>query len=127
MEFIEFLLQMLMAWAVAHLVLSLVRVWMQRRFEAKMGPALQVLRALETEKLIPLTIEVANNMYLCYNSMTMDFVCQGRNLEEIADNFAKRYPEKEAALHRGDDAVLEQLKQQLRAHHENIRSIGSPP
>lgn len=42
---------------------------------------------------IPLQCEQGdNNMIYCYDNNTNDFVCQGKDIEEIKSNFKARYP-----------------------------------
>ena len=72
-----------------------------------------VVRDLDQEQLIPLTVEVDQNQYFCYNSITKAFVCQGHSLKEIIDRFKQRYPEKAAAIYDGDETAVRVLKSQL--------------
>jgi hypothetical protein len=82
-----------------------------------------VVRDLDQERLIPLTVEVDQNQYFCYNSITKAFVCQGQNLKEIIDKFNRRYPEKSAAIYDGDETAVRTLKSQLKDLDENRSSI----
>jgi hypothetical protein len=75
--------------------------------------ALKTLEKLENETLIILEVESVNNQFLCYNHFTKDFVCTGQNLVEIIKNFKQRYPDKDAAIARGDPAALAVLKKQF--------------
>lgn len=84
-----------------------------------------IARDLDQERLIPLTVEVDNNQYFCYNSITQDFVCQGSNLKEIVERFKLRYPDKSAAIYNGDEAAVRLLKQQMKDLSENFNSIRS--
>ena len=88
--------------------------------------ASKIIIDLHKEQLIPLSIEVDGDQYLCYNSLTNDFVCQGANLNEIVDRFCARFPDKEAALAKGDDAVITALKLQIKDLRENSSGIRSP-
>ena len=79
-------------------------------------------QALDEERLIALTVEQENNQYFCYNSVTNDFVCQGRDLKEIKERFRARYPNKDAAIYNGDETAVATLKSQLKdlkAKNEN--------
>ena len=88
-------------------------VWV-RRIEHQQDQGFEQLRRnLDSEKLIPLTVELFGDQFLCYNSITQDFVCQGRDFAEIKQKFLQRFPDKSAAIHRGDDHVLDLLKQQI--------------
>jgi len=75
--------------------------------------ALKTLEKLENETLIILEVESVDNEFLCYNHFTKDFVCTGQNLVEIIKNFNQRYPDKNAAIARGDPAALAVLKKQF--------------
>jgi len=82
-----------------------------------------VVRDLDQEQLIPLTVEVDSDQYLCYNSITKAFVCQGQSLKEIVERFNQRYPEKSAAIYNGDETAVRTLKSQLKDLDENRSSI----
>jgi hypothetical protein len=96
--------------------------WMldRRQSNAELKEAIQ---DLEQERLIALTIEVDKDVYFCYNSITKEFVCQGRDIQEIVKNFALRYPDKQAAIFDGDESAVVTLKQQMGQISENISSI----
>lgn len=110
----------------------MVLVWVTTRITSKIfrrtvdSQRVKILIELDKQQLIPLTIEVDGDQYLCYNSMTNDFVCQGANLNEIVNRFRARFPDKEAALAKGDDAVIAALKLLIKDLHENSSSIRSP-
>ena len=88
-----------------------------------MSPESQdTLVKLTNETLIILEVEPVNNQFLCYNYFTKEFVCAGRNIEEIQDRFKQRYPNKDAAVAKGDPAALSILTQQLKALDENCTS-----
>ena len=78
-----------------------------------------------TDKIVPLTVEVENNLYYCYNSNTNQFVCQGADVKEITDQFRQRFPGLNAFFNSGDEAALAALRQQLKDNRENSNSIGS--
>ena len=78
-------------------------------------------------KVIPLKVEVDQDQYLCYNTLTNQFVCQGTNVTEIIERFKSRFPGLNAALDSGDEQALTTLRKQLKEHRENSNSIGSAP
>ena len=126
MDFGDFLIWLGLAWlafAVTVAVLeALLTVWFKHRMSNKLTA---VGLALDEEKLIALTVEVDNNQYFCYDSITKDFVCQGSDLTEICERFRERYPDKDAAIYDGDESAVATLKLQLKelkANNEN--SIG---
>jgi len=72
-----------------------------------------IAQDLAKERLIPLTVEVDQNQYFCYNTVTKAFVCQGHSLKEIVQRFKLRYPDKAAAIYDGDETAVRVLKSQL--------------
>jgi len=103
-----------------HVGLNLMTWMIKRRTDSDLE---EVSNDLELERLIPLTVEVVDNQYFCYNSITQDFVCQGVNLVEIVKRFKQRYPEKSAAIYNGDETAVRTLKSQLKELDENSSSI----
>ena len=100
-----------------------VRWYLERQIGQELN---SVGQALDEEKLIALTVEVDQNQYFCYNSLTSDFVCQGSDLKEIRKRFRERYPDKDAAIYDGDESAVATLKSQLKdlkKQNENSISI----
>lgn len=95
----------------------LLVVWfISRRLETHINQRLnEVAEDLAQNRLVPLTVEQHGNQYLCYHSFTMDFVCQGADLDEIIEKFKTRYPNKSASLYNGDESAVNALRQQLDA------------
>ena len=92
------------------------------RAETISPEAQETVAKLINETLIILEVESVNDQFLCYNYFTKEFVCTGRNMKEIRDRFRQRYPDKDAAVAKGDPAALRILKQQLEVLHENCTS-----
>jgi hypothetical protein len=115
----------LVFWTVfSYIIAKIVAGWIEERIRSQLEQDLdEVMNELELEKLIPLTVEVAGNQYLCYNSLTQEFVCQGVDLAEIVKRFKQRYPEKSAAIYNGDETAVRTLKSQLKELDENSSSI----
>lgn len=124
MELKDFMLEIMIGLALGYVLGQVFLAWQQWR-EAQRLPteAEDIQHELDLGHLIPLTVEVADSGYLCYNSITNDFVCQGQDLEEIVQRFKARYPDKNAAIHRGDSEAVAVLKAQLKARNENRSSI----
>ena len=120
MEIIEFIVDSLLIFVTIHIGLTLVAWVVRRRTDSGLD---EVSKELESEQLIPLTIEVDGEQYLCYNSLTQDFVCQGVDLVEIVKRFKQRYPDKSAAIFDGDETAVYALKSQLKVLDENISGI----
>ena len=126
MEFGDFLIYFGIGWVITNLVLGLLAFLLRRHIERSIEQELNgVGQALDVERLIALTVEVDDNQYFCYNSITKDFVCQGSDLTEIRERFRARYPDKDAAIYDGDESAVATLKLQLKdLKKQNENSIG---
>ena len=127
MEFGNLLIYLGIGWLLTSLVIFLLEMLVRGYLERRIGQELNsVGQALDEERLIALTVEVDQNQYFCYNSLTSDFVCQGSDLKEIRERFRARYPDKEAAIYDGDESAVATLKLQLKdlkKQNENSISI----
>ena len=127
MEFGDFLIYAGIGWLLTSLALMVLGMFMRWYLERRINQELNsVGQALDEEKLIALTVEVDQNQYFCYNSLTSDFVCQGSDLKEIRERFRARYPDKDAAIYDGDESAVATLKSQLKdlkKQNENSISI----
>ena len=126
MEFGDFLIGFALTYLVVALVFGLLKTWLMYKFEQHISQELTTVgQALDEEKLIALTVEVDQDQYFCYNSITKDFVCQGSDLKEIRERFRARYPDKDAAIYDGDESAVATLKLQLKdLKKQNENSIG---
>ena len=126
MEFGNFLLYFGLTYLLITIAFDLLKAWLMYKFEQHIGEELtSVGQALDEERLIALTVEVDQNQYFCYNSITKDFVCQGSDLKEIRERFRARYPDKDAAIYDGDESAVATLKLQLKElKKQNENSIG---
>ena len=120
MDIMEFLVDSLLIFVTIQIGLTLIKWIIQHRTNSELA---EVSDDLELERLIPLTVEVVEDQYFCYNSITQDFVCQGTNLVEIVKRFKQRYPEKSAAIYNGDETAVRTLKSQLKELDENSSGI----
>jgi len=122
MEIIKFIVDSLLIFVAIQAGLHLVAWVVKRRVDSDLDA---VSADIELERLIPLTIDIDGDQYLCYNSITQDFVCQGENLTEIVKKFKQRYPDKAAAIFDGDETAVRTLKSQLKELDENSSGIRS--
>lgn len=109
-------------------VIARIALWLVvKRLESQFQEELETLvDRIVDDILVLATVEVDGNQYLCYNSKTNEFLCQGVNLQEIAANFATRFPAKKLAIHNGDAEAVETLKKQMEElKNENSGSVGS--
>lgn len=125
MELLDFLLKVGLA-ATAMIVLWTIVVGSAAHTMQKRSRVNDVEQKIATNHLIPLTVEVADNQFLCYNAKNWDFVCQGQTLAEIQQRFKLRYPDKSATIINGDDPAVSVLRHQLKEQRENSSGIRSP-
>ena len=89
------------------MVLGMYRVWHQmHQVEQQVQ---QFVDDIAAQTLIILDVELVDDQFLCYNSLTKEFVCMGRNMAEVQQRFQLRYPDKQAGIVKDDPVVL-QLK-----------------
>ena len=113
-ELLMFIGEVLMWLSLAVIAFNLLVLWLSRRIEAQVSQELnEVVEELAQNRLVPLTVEQYGDQYLCYHSFTMDFVCQGSNLDELIEKFKTRYPGKSASLYNGNESAVSTLRQQL--------------
>lgn len=126
MEFGDFLIYFGLIYFAVSIAFGLLEAWLLHRLSQGIGEELNAVgKALDEERLIALTVEQENDQYFCYNSVTNDFVCQGRDLKEIKERFRARYPNKDAAIYNGDETAVATLKSQLKdLKAKNENSIG---
>jgi hypothetical protein len=115
MAFGDFLIYFGLTYLVLTIAVGLLEAWLIHRVSQQLSQDLnEVGQALDEQRLIALTVEQEQDQYLCYNSVTSDFVCQGRDLSEIKERFRARYPNKDAAIYDGDQTAVATLKSQLK-------------
>jgi hypothetical protein len=121
---LDFLVPVVIGIVIGWVLVSLIRTVQAVNQALAISPEAQdTLAKLADETLVILEVEPVNDQFLCYNYFTKEFVCTGRNIEEIRDRFKQRFPNKDAAVAKGDPAALRTLKQQLEVLHENRTSI----
>ena len=87
----------------------------------------QVLTEIQDGSLIPLTVELDNNTFLCYNMLTKEFVCQGNDLNEIMKRFTERFPNTMLSFYDDNSTAVKILNEQRRSLLENRNCIGPTP
>lgn len=100
-------------------VLSIVLVYFYIRSLIK-----KVLAELDTQiekakdTFMPITVERVNGQIFCYSEEDNTFLCQGNNLEEIRELIKSRFPERTAYLAGGDEELVKELREELKASSE---------
>lgn len=112
---LEFLVPIVVGILLGAVIVHVYQAWRIYQELSEMSEeTVETLEKLNNETLIILEVEPIDDQFLCYNHFTKDFVCKGRNILEIVESFKQRYPDKDAAIAKGDPAALAVLKQQLK-------------
>lgn len=119
----EQLLDIVIWFVIAYVTARLLSAWLLDRLTREIrGEIEEFANRLDSGKLIPVTVEVDQEQYFCYNAITKDFVCQGYSLKEIAERFSARFPESKLAIYNGDETAVRVLKEQMEKVYENRSS-----
>lgn len=119
----EQLVDALVVFIVVYIATRLALDWLFNRLTRKIRADIEEFAdRLATGKLIPVTVEVDQDQYFCYNTLTKDFVCQGYSLKEIVERFTARFPESKLAIYNGDEMAVQTLKVQLEKFYEDRSS-----
>lgn len=121
----EQLLDIVIWFAISYMLARLLTTWLLDRLTRDFRAELEEFAdRLESGRLIPVTVEVDQEQYFCYNAITKDFVCQGYTLKELAERFSLRFPESKLAIYNGDETAVKVLKEQLEKLYENRSGVG---
>jgi hypothetical protein len=108
--------------------IGLVVFWIWRtvrRFEDDLrGLVRKTIQEVEADMVGIVVEEDAGQLYF-YRETDRQFLCQGTTLAEIRSRFNELYPEKIAFLAGGDPALIERLKNELKALKEQEKNEGS--
>lgn len=119
----EILIELLIWATIGYLVSRVAITWLMNYLTREIRTEVEeFVNRLDSGKLIPVTVEVDQNQYFCYNALTKDFVCQGYSLKELAERFSARFPEGKLAIYNGDEAAVQTLKGQLEKVYEDRNS-----
>ena len=108
--------------------IGLVVFWIWRvirRFEEDVrGMVRETIREVEAD-MVPIVVEEDAGQLYFYRETDRQFLCQGHTLMEIRKRFNEQYPSKIAYLAGGDPALVERLKNELKALKEQeINNTG---
>ena len=115
-QLLDILVWAFLVYVMSRILASLMFGYLTRELRREVG---DIVDRLDSGQLIPVTVEVDQNQYFCYNSITKAFVCQGYNIKEIADRFNLRFPESKLAIHNGDETAVKVLKEQMEKLYED--------
>ena len=107
---IDFIIPVFVGIVLGVMILQAINIYQAwREFNETDHEVEEFVDKMVKQKLIILDIEAVDGQFMCYNSLTKEFVCMGQNMTEVQERFRQRYPDKEAALIK-EDPVAQQLK-----------------
>jgi hypothetical protein len=107
---IDFIIPVFVGVVLGVMILQAINIYQAwREFNETDHEVEEFVDKMVKQKLIILDIEAVDGQFMCYNSLTKEFVCMGQNMTEVQERFRQRYPDKEAALIK-EDPVAQQLK-----------------
>ena len=87
------------------IVYFLFNRWMAS-VKAKLEAELLHAAAVDTlRSIIFIRIEEHTDMKFAYNAMTSEFLVQGRNLDELTENFGKSFPKSRGVLIESEEKI----------------------
>ena len=104
------IINFLISFAVVYFLIRIIFTLIAWRLEKQI---VHIEKIVESEYVI-LDLEHTDNQYFCYNTKTKDFVCQGRTMLEIVQNFKSRYPTKRGVIYNAETDAVTALDKDLK-------------
>ena len=98
--------------------------WLDLRSADFLRERQKILEQRLMQQPVQLSVEQMGDTLYCWDIVSNDFVCQGRDITELRKNFALRYPDRNAAIAQAPEELVSQLKTQLQnlKQNENLSS-----
>ena len=111
-EFLNFLLNMLVVYALLKFAAFVFERYILFRLMKEVRKELDQVTTKPVDNILTLDVQRVGDQYLCYDIMTNDFVCQGKNIAELSENFRVRYPTMQASLSSTDEETIAALSRE---------------
>lgn len=101
-----------------HLVILLAVLWIatkvaQAWHKAEAKVLEDYAKQAEKDSTLMLSVEKIGDIIYCWDAGNNDFICQGRTAQELRENFHARFPDRNAAILHGDDALVQSLESEI--------------
>lgn len=107
MEIFDIVLLTLFFYFIGQLVVAVILYKRKAQMKHEISEFLH--KAEEQMKQITfLRVEQHGEMFYLYNQVTDEFVCQGKDLDEIKDAYHSRYPGKKALVDEGGELLFKE-------------------
>jgi len=111
-EFLNFLLNILVVYALLKVAAFVFERYVVFRLLKEVRKEMDTMSVEPAENILTLDVQRVGDQYLCYDLMTNDFVCQGKNIAELSENFRVRYPKMQASLSSTDEETIAALSKE---------------
>lgn len=119
-------MEYVITFALGMLAATLLIRWLARRaINDLMEKFEQAAEEKAEDNQLRVEVEFEQNIYFLYNSDDGSFVAQGNDLLDLRKHLNQRFPDCTIKIVKGDPAVLETLKNQIKDINENSNSVGS--
>ena len=110
-EFVDFLTVFITIYFVGKLLFFVVQQYIMYRLTTQLHQLRSADTELESETpdVVLLNIEKFQDQYYCYNTTTGEFVCQGKSIPELDEQFHSRYPGMRALISSADATAVQSL------------------
>ena len=110
-EFVNFLTVLVTIYFVGKLLFFVVQQYIMYRLTTQLHQLRSADTELESETpdVVLLNIEKFQDQYYCYNTTTGEFVCQGKSIPELDEQFHSRYPGMRALISSADATAVQSL------------------
>ena len=109
-EFVNFLTVFTVIYFVGKLLFFVAQQYIVYRLLTQLQQHQQPTDQLPAaQDVMLLTVEKIQDQYYCYNTTTGEFVCQGKSIPEIDQQFHSRYPEMTALISSVDSDTVRSL------------------
>lgn len=108
---IDVVLLFLFTYFVLQLVTAIIVSEIKRKQKQKMKEDIGAFLAEAEERIKEITflrVEQHGDVFYLYNQVTNDFVCQGKNLDEIKEAYHIRFPGKKALVDEGGELLFKE-------------------
>jgi uncharacterized protein YneF (UPF0154 family) len=108
----EFVISLLVGMAIGFLAFGIYVVYLTTKIKKEAAIAEEQIREYASsiiERLIFLKIEELPEGMFAYDAVTGDYVCQGKDFDELNLNFGKRYPNKKGVMVKPEEGEAHDL------------------
>jgi hypothetical protein len=93
-------------------VMAVIIYGIFKRFEVQLQTDMDEVLNKVQDQTMSIQVEKHNDTIFCFSEQDKQFICQGKNLDEIRQAFRSRFPDKTAFITGGDPEVIKLIVEQ---------------